>query len=150
MHFFTAQTILSLLPFLLSSVLAADCVVVTGVNTRKRGLTSLSDAIDSTCADLRSGRPSTSRTSGDELFSIRATSTASTYEFCEIALQNIAAQCSDFTLGKFDFDFNGNTEHYEAQGHQDNPSQPCRVSTGLKRGQGPQGESSGPSGDSCI
>lgn len=115
---------------LLSPTLAADCFTVTGVNTQQLGQTGLADAIDSTCADLRSGLPHTSSTSGDTLFSVRATSTAATYEFCEAALENIAAQCANDVLGKFDFEFNGNTEHYEVQGHADNPGDKCTIHKG--------------------
>lgn len=123
------KAILGLLA-LLSPALAADCFAITGVNTQAIGQTGLQDAIDSTCADLRSGFTSTSETSDDTLFTVRATSTASTYEFCEAALQNIAAQCADVALGKFDFDFNGNKEHYEVQGHNDNPGEICKSGQG--------------------
>ena len=106
MHFSVQEALLFLLP-LLSPALAADCFTVTGINTLALSRTGLSAEIDSTCADLRSGVPRTSRTSGDTLFSVRATSSAATYEFCESALENIATQCGGDVLGKFDFDFGG-------------------------------------------
>lgn len=96
------------------STLAATCINRTGVNTLDLRTANLKGVYHGICDDMWRGH--TSSTVYDEHVKCTGTSSKGTYQFCDMALENIASQCGGVAEGNFEYHWNGNNEYYVCTG----------------------------------